>query len=100
MDSHMKRLEKMRKKSENGVALLLKELQRIQPDLPPEKRDDSTFATLAILFELSKSRDEQIRHLQQHNVATWIGIIVIMFTIAALHAEVPWIGNLFDALLG
>lgn len=96
----MDKLESMFKKSSNGVSLLLNEIRRIQPDLPPECRDDSTFGALVVLHELSKERDNKLRKLQYGSVLTWLGMFLLALTILALHGNVAWLSELFRLIIG
>lgn len=84
------------KEASNGTRALLEEIRTHQKDMPQECKDDMTFGALVVLYDLGKTRSQQIESLQLLNVLIFVILLGLGATIVALHGNIPWLQNLFE----
>ena len=93
-----KLMDSLQSSASNGVGLLLNEIRKHQPDMPPEVRDDMTFGAVVVLYEISLARAGRIKMLERWMFALSGGLAGITLTVFALHSDAPWLVGLLKAV--
>ncbi len=94
----MVKLFSLKEEANNGTRALLEEIRKHQPDMPAEVRDDVTFGALVVIYDMGVQRGKRLKIQERWSLVYGGLLILVGLTIASLHANVPWLSGLLDAL--